>query len=95
MRHAAGPWSVGEHLLAGVLDALNWANWQREGDKRKPQPERVPRPDEPQPHGQQEEASQSPSSGQGKAMFGGQEFEMDSLSIEEMDKWLGRSPVAA
>lgn len=37
------PWDLDAHLLAGVLDALNAANWQRGGGKgRRPQP--VPRP---------------------------------------------------
>jgi Family of unknown function (DUF5361) len=37
-------WSAGEYLLAGVLDALNIANWQRTGRRGRPRPQRVQRP---------------------------------------------------
>lgn len=36
-------WSANEHLLAGVLDTLRWANWQRAGGKGR-QPRPIPRP---------------------------------------------------
>lgn len=37
-------WSLGNHLLAGVYDALNTANWQRGASKDQPRPKRLPRP---------------------------------------------------
>jgi hypothetical protein len=36
-------WTVSEHRLADVVDALNGANWQRAGGEG-PKPERVKRP---------------------------------------------------
>lgn len=40
----AARWGVTEHLLAGAVDALLGANWQRGGGKgQRPKP--VPRPD--------------------------------------------------
>lgn len=44
--HLAGvdsAWSVTDHLLAVVADALHGANWQRSGGKGS-QPEPIPRP---------------------------------------------------
>lgn len=40
---AAG-WDIHTYLLAGILDALNDANWQRAEGKAHNRPERVPRP---------------------------------------------------
>lgn len=37
-------WGVVEHLLAGAVDALNVANWQRVGKKNAPRPKPVKRP---------------------------------------------------
>lgn len=42
------PWDIDTHLLAGVLDALNGANWQRSGG-RGGAPRPVPRPDTARP----------------------------------------------
>lgn len=39
------PWDIDTHLLAGVLDALNGANWQRGGGKGAA-PKPVPRPED-------------------------------------------------
>lgn len=36
------PWCTQTHLLAGILDALNGANWQRSGKGQAPKP--IPRP---------------------------------------------------
>ena len=78
-------WTVDTHLLAGVLDALNGANFQRGGGKGK-RPEPVPRPDTPT-------ASAEPARDDSSTLFGGTDgFEMDSVSIEEMNEWLGLAP---
>lgn len=37
-------WGVVEHLLAASVDALNVANWQRQGRKNSPKPKPVKRP---------------------------------------------------
>lgn len=37
-------WGLPEQLLAAVLDALNVANWQRQGDKRAKRPKPIRRP---------------------------------------------------
>ena len=77
-------WTVDTHLLAGVLDALNGANFQRGGGKGK-RPEPVPRPGE--------NATAEPARDDGSTLFGGTDgFEMDSVSIEEMNEWLGLAP---
>ena len=78
-------WTVDTHLLAGVLDALNGANFQRGGGKgKKPTP--VPRP-----NALTAPAESAPS--EGSTLFGGTDgFEMDSVSIEEMNEWLGLAP---
>lgn len=89
MRYELGEafgWEVGEYLLAGVLDALNGANYQRGGGKGQ-QPKPVPRPNV----GQQIEHHPENTGGQ---MFAGDDFEMDSVTIEEMDAWLGLKPAA-
>jgi len=38
------PWGLTEQLLAAAVDALNGANWQRGGGKRKDKPKPIPRP---------------------------------------------------
>ena len=46
-RSVAGPdhiWGLPEHLMAGILDVLSVANWQRGGDENAKKPERIPRP---------------------------------------------------
>lgn len=43
---AEADWGQVEHLLAGALDLLAEANWQRAGDKKQPHPKPVPRPGE-------------------------------------------------
>ena len=77
-------WTVDTHLLAGVLDALNGANFQRGGGKgKKPSP--VPRPGE--------KPTAEPARDDSSTLFGGTDgFEMDSVSIEEMNEWLGLAP---
>ena len=77
-------WTVDTHLLAGVLDALNGANFQRSGGRgKKPSP--VPRPGE--------KPTAEPARDDGSTLFGGADgFEMDSVSIEEMNEWLGLAP---
>lgn len=37
-------WTLLEHLLAGIYDTLQGANWQRGGDKNAPRPTPLPRP---------------------------------------------------
>ena len=78
-------WTVDTHLLACVLDALNGANFQRSvGRGKRPSP--VPRPDAPT-------APAEPATNEGSTLFGGTDgFEMDSVSIEEMNEWLGLAP---
>ena len=39
----AAEWGVSDHLLAGIFDTLQGANWQR-GGGRGPRPESLPRP---------------------------------------------------
>jgi hypothetical protein len=48
VRGEAADWRITDHLLAGVWDALNVANWQRAaaGNKKVPRPEPIPRPGE-------------------------------------------------
>ena len=77
-------WTVDTHLLAGVLDALNGANFQRGGGRgKKPTP--IPRPGE--------NATAEPTQDDSSTLFGGTDgFEMDSVSIEEMNEWLGLAP---
>lgn len=41
-------WTVTDHLLACVIDALHVANWQRVGDKNAPRPKPLPRPGQQQ-----------------------------------------------
>ena len=86
-RHELGDaafWTVDTHLLAGVLDALNGANFQRGGGKGK-RPDPVPRPGE--------QTTETPASGESSALFSGTDgFEMDTVSIDEMNEWLGLSP---
>lgn len=78
-------WTVDTHLLAGVLDALNGANFQRGGGRGK-RPSPIPRPDTPN-------ATTEPTRDDGSTLFGGMDgFEMDSVSIDEMNEWLGLSP---
>lgn len=44
-RAMGGGWTQAEHLLAGVFDVLNWANYQRSGCKgSKPRPLERPGP---------------------------------------------------
>ena len=77
-------WTVDTHLLAGVLDALNGANFQRSGGRGK-RPEPVPRPGE--------KSTAEPTRDDSSTLFGGTDgFEMDSVSIEEMNEWLGLAP---
>lgn len=77
-------WTVDTHLLAGVLDALNGANFQRGGGKGK-RPEPVPRPGE--------KSTAQPMRDDSATLFSGTDgFEMDSVSIEEMNEWLGLAP---
>src|SRR5699024_8142258 len=87
-RHELGEsafWTVDTHLLAGVLEALNGANFQRGGGKGN-RLEPVPRP--------RENATPEPTRDDGSTLFGGTDrFEMDSVSIEEMNEWLGLAPV--
>lgn len=40
----ATAWSTTDYLLAGVIDVLATANWQRSGDKNAPRPIPVERP---------------------------------------------------
>jgi hypothetical protein len=37
-------WSVADHLLAHVVDAVRIGNWQRSGDKKAKRPKPFPRP---------------------------------------------------
>lgn len=37
-------WDIHAHLLASVLDTLNFANWQRQGKKSAKKPKPIPRP---------------------------------------------------
>jgi len=37
-------WTLVPHLLAGIADRLEVANWQRAGDKNAPKPKPIPRP---------------------------------------------------
>ena len=37
-------WPVGDQLLANLLDAVNFGNWQRVNKKSAPKPKRTPRP---------------------------------------------------
>ena len=77
-------WTVDTHLLAGVLDALNGANFQRSGGRGK-RPSPVPRPGE--------KSTAEPIRDDSSTLFGGTDgFEMDSVSIEEMNEWLGLAP---
>ena len=77
-------WSVDTHLLAGVLDALNGANFQRGGGRGK-RPSPVPRPGE--------KPTAEPTQDDSSTLFGDTDgFEMDSVSIEEMNEWLGLAP---
>ena len=86
-RHELGEstfWTVDTHLLAGVLDALNGANFQRGGGRGK-RPSPVPRPGE--------KPTAEPTRDDSSTLFGGTDgFEMDSVSIEEMNAWLGLAP---
>ena len=77
-------WTVDTHLLAGVLDALNGANFQRCGGRgKKPTP--IPRPGE--------KPTAEPARDDSSTLLGGTDgFEMDSVSIEEMNEWLGLAP---
>ncbi|MBM4525183.1 hypothetical protein GS532_23810 [Rhodococcus hoagii] len=37
-------WTILEHLLAGIYDTLQGANWQRAGNPDAPRPQQLPRP---------------------------------------------------
>ena len=81
-------WTVDTHLLAGVLDALNGANFQRSvGRGKRPAP--TPRPGL-KPEGNSEGSKQAVESG--NQIFSGDGFEMDAVSIDELNEWLGLSP---
>lgn len=91
-RHTHGEfteWGVGEHLLAGIFDTLQGANYQRAGGKG-PKPKPIPRPGEKSSDKQLTAAPE----GEGQ-LFVKDGFEMDSLTIDEMDEWLGLKPVPA
>ena len=71
-------WTVDTHLLAGVLDALNGANFQRGGGRGK-RPSPIPRPGE--------KSTAEPVRDDSSTLFGGTDgFEMDSVSIEEIGR---------
>src|SRR5699024_4496048 len=73
-------WTVDTHLLAGVLDALNGANFQRSGGRGK-RPSPTPRPGM-EPSGNSEGSKQAVESG--NQIFSGDGFEMDAVSIDEL-----------
>ena len=81
-------WTVDTHLLAGVLDTLDGANLQPGGGKGK-MPAPTPRPGL-EPRENSEGSKQAVESG--NQIFSGDGFEMDSVSIEEMNEWLGLAP---
>ena len=81
-------WTVDTHLLAGVLDALNGANFQRGGGRGK-RPAPTPRPGM-EPSGNSEGSKQAVESG--NQIFSGDGFEMDAVSIDELNEWLGLAP---
>ena len=81
-------WTVDTHLLAGVLDALNGANFQRSGGRGK-RPSPTPRPGM-EPRGNSEDSKQAVESG--NQIFSGDGFEMDAVSLDELNEWLGLSP---
>lgn len=91
----AALWSVSDHLLAGILDALHGANWQRSGSKgQRPKP--VPRPGDKNAHKAAPEPQNTdphPEDGDG-GVFAKDGFEMDTVSVDEMNKWLGLDPLA-
>src|SRR5699024_8620593 len=86
-RHELGEaafWTVDTHRLAGVLDALNGANFQRGGDRGK-------RP-EPGPRARQN-ATAEPTRDDGCTLFGGTDgCDMACGCSEEMNEWLGLAP---
>ena len=77
-------WTVGTQLLAGGLVAHNGGNFQRSGGRGK-RPSPIPRPGE--------KSTAEPARDDSSTLFGGTDgFEMDSVSIEEMNEWLGLAP---
>lgn len=80
-RYALGEahgWQASEELLAGILDAVNGLLWQGGGGKgAKPKP--VPRPS-----ASRDAVEESAP----KSVFG-DDFEQDSVSLEEITAWLG------
>lgn len=44
IRGEVASWRLSDHLLAGIVDLLAVANWQRGGRKAGPRPKSVPRP---------------------------------------------------
>lgn len=70
-------------MLAGILDAVNTANYQRGGGKgRSPKP--VPRPANPTSQASHADAGQGPLQ---RGLADG--FEMDAVSLDEVNQWLG------
>lgn len=85
-------WGVGEYLLAGILDGVNGLTWQGGGGKSGSKPKPVPRPGDTRTIDHREDQSSSGAAGSTQ-MFAGDSFEMDSLTIDEMNDWLGMSPL--
>lgn len=79
-------WGESEELLASILDVLQGANWQRSGG-RGARPTPVKRPWQ---NGSAIESRGTANSKSSDSMFG-EGFEMDSVSLEEMNQWLGMS----
>lgn len=81
-------WGMGEYLLASILDGVNGLIWQGGGDKNAKKPDPVPRPSGRRIQNSVESAPDN------SQLFSKDGFEPDAVSIEEMNEWLGFSPVA-
>lgn len=85
-RHEVGEhaeWTPDTYLIAGVLDALNNANWQR-GGGRGAKPDSVPRPAAINQPG----TTSSPATSQPQQALG-ESFEPAAMTLDEVNEFLG------
>ena len=82
----AAEWGVSDHLLAGIFDTLQGANWQRGGGKgRRPEP--IERPGGKKRHSDVNGVDDMPMGANESGVFKG-----EATPLNELMDWLGWSP---